>query len=457
MSSDPGCAQADLDPDSSQDEVADKMAAIIITDPTTSGLRNGAGLKKPPPRRPHLSGRKMSLQERGTYLSAGGGAERFLHISPRVARQPTVESKRVSISDAQDCIQLNQYKLKSEIGKAANGAATRVALEFSRSFLSSPLFSESCCRVLRASGGFYRLAPAPSSSGPVLPFNSKELCVFKPLVITRFFKCWASLELSMADVHLSPDLSETYSPVMEVPTDNPFAEEQARSYFRDVILGIEYLHYQKIVHRDIKPSNLLLGDDGHVKIADFGVSNQFEGNDALLSSTAGTPAFMAPETLSDNRKSFSGKALDVWAMGVTLYCFVFGKCPFIDEYILALHNKIRSKPVEFPEPPTISEALGNLLQRMLDKNPDTRITIPEIKLDPWVTKDGADPLPLEEEHCTVVEVTEEEIQNSVKFVPSLSAVILVKAMLRKRSFGNPFECPSRREERSMSAPGSLLM
>lgn len=67
------------------------------------------------------------------------------------------------------------------------------------------------------------------------------------------------------------------------------------------------VHYQKIVHRDIKPSNLLLGDDGHVKIADFGVSNQFEGNDALLSSTAGTPAFMAPETLSDTRKSFSGK------------------------------------------------------------------------------------------------------------------------------------------------------
>lgn len=69
------------------------------------------------------------------------------------------------------------------------------------------------------------------------------------------------------------------------------------------------MHYQKIVHRDIKPSNLLLGDDGHVKIADFGVSNQFEGNDALLSSTAGTPAFMAPETLSDNRKSFSGKVI----------------------------------------------------------------------------------------------------------------------------------------------------
>lgn len=67
------------------------------------------------------------------------------------------------------------------------------------------------------------------------------------------------------------------------------------------------VHYHKIIHRDIKPSNLLLGDDGHVKIADFGVSNEFEGPDALLSSTAGTPAFMAPEMMTENEQSFSGK------------------------------------------------------------------------------------------------------------------------------------------------------
>uniref|UniRef100_A0A8C4W325 Calcium/calmodulin dependent protein kinase kinase 1 n=1 Tax=Gopherus evgoodei TaxID=1825980 RepID=A0A8C4W325_9SAUR len=248
-----------------------------------------------------------------------------------------------------------------------------------------------------------------------------------------------------------------FRPVMEVPTDQPFTEEQARLYFKDIVLGIEYLHYQKIIHRDIKPSNLLLGDDGHVKIADFGVSNQFEGNDAQLSSTAGTPAFMAPEAISDSGKSFSGKALDVWAMGITLYCFVYGKCPFIDEYILSLHNKIKNKAVEFPEEPQISEELKEVIVRMLDKNPETRITVPEIKLHPWLTKFGEDPLPLEEEHCTVVEVTEEEVKNSVKTIPSLPAVILVKAMLRKRSFGNPFEVQARREERSMSAPGNLLM
>ncbi|KPP67607.1 hypothetical protein Z043_113787 [Scleropages formosus] len=99
------------------------------------------------------------------------------------------------------------------------------------------------------------------------------------------------------------------------------------------------------------------------------------------------------------------------------------ECPFIDEYILALHNKIKNKPVEFPETPVISEELKSLILRMLNKNPDARITIPEIKMHPWVTQNGSCPLPLEEEHCTVVEVTEEEVQNSVKFVPSLSAVV----------------------------------
>uniref|UniRef100_I3KLQ9 non-specific serine/threonine protein kinase n=2 Tax=Oreochromis TaxID=8139 RepID=I3KLQ9_ORENI len=389
----------------------------------------GQSAKRPLPTRPHLTGRKLSLQER-------------THISPR---RPTVECKRVSISDSQDCIQLNQYKLKSEIGKGSYGVVKLAYNEDDDKHYVSYLACRPPPRGPKVAQG-----EQPKILGP-LERVYQEIAILKKLDHVNIVKLVEVLDDPSEDnLHMG-------IPVMEVPTDNPLSEEQARLYFRDVILGIEYLHYQKIVHRDIKPSNLLLGDDGHVKIADFGVSNQFEGNDALLSSTAGTPAFMAPETLSDTRKSFSGKALDVWAMGVTLYCFAFGKCPFIDEYILALHNKIRTKPVEFPETPKTSEELQNLILQMLDKNPDTRITIPEIKMDPWVTQGGADPLPLEEDHCSVVEVTEEDIQNSVKFVPSLSAVILVKAMLRKRSFSNPFECPSRREERSMSAPGSLLM
>lgn len=83
--------------------------------------------------------------------------------------------------------------------------------------------------------------------------------------------------------------------VLEVPTDYPLPEDKGRKYFRDVILGLEYLHYQKICHRDLKPSNLLLSDDDRIKIADFGVCNEFnDENDAILTSTLGTPAFIAP-------------------------------------------------------------------------------------------------------------------------------------------------------------------
>ncbi|CAF98517.1 unnamed protein product, partial [Tetraodon nigroviridis] len=388
----------------------------------------------------------------------------------------------LSFSLMQDCIQLNQYKLKSEIGKGSYGVVKLAYNEDDDKYYAMKVLSK---KKLMKQCGFPRRPPPrgpkaaqgeqPKILGP-LERVYQEIAILKKLDHVNIVKLVEVLDDPAEDnLYMVFELMRK-GPVMEVPTDEPLSEERARLYFRDVILGIEYLHYQKIIHRDIKPSNLLLGDDGHVKIADFGVSNQFEGSDALLSSTAGTPAFMAPpETLSDTRKSFSGKALDLWAMGVTLYCFVFGKasCPFIDENILALHNKIRTKPVEFPERPEISEELRTLILRMLDKNPDTRITLSEIKVradtgqarpwlfsgerDQWVTQGGADLLPLEEEHCSAVEVTEEDIQNSVKFVPSLSAVILVRAMLRKRSFSNPFECPSRREERSMSAPGSLLM
>uniref|UniRef100_A0A1A8U007 calcium/calmodulin-dependent protein kinase n=2 Tax=Nothobranchius TaxID=28779 RepID=A0A1A8U007_NOTFU len=426
-----------------------------------------------------LSDRKLSLQERSqtaaSPCSSPGLNGRYIypslpyspitspHSSPRLPRRPTVESHSVSITDLQDCVQLNQYKLKDEIGKGSYGVVKLAYNEDDDKHYAMKVLSK---KRLMKQCGFPRRPPPrgpkatqgeqPKILGP-LERVYQEIAILKKLDHVNIVKLVEVLDDPSEDnLYMVFELMPK-GPVMEVPTESPFTEEQARLYFRDILLGIEYLHYQKIVHRDIKPSNLLLGDDGHVKIADFGVSNQFEGNDALLSSTAGTPAFMAPETLSEKRKSFSGKALDVWAMGITLYCFVFGKCPFIDEYILALHNKIKTRHVDFPETPKVSEELQTLILRMLDKNPDTRITIPEIKMDQWVTRGGTDPLPLEEEHCSVVEVTEEDVQNSVKFVPSLSAVILVKAMLRKRSFSNPFECPSRREERSMSAPGSLLM
>lgn len=430
-------AEADMEAENPT-ELEDMVAAINITANRLTPP-NGYRTQRTPLSHAH---RKMSLQER------------------RIARQPTIETKRVSITDAEDFVQLNQYKLKNEIGKGSYGVVKLAYNEDSEEFYAMKVVSK---KKLMKQCGFIRRFPSQGSQQDLFPKAAlpldrvyKEIAILKKLDHHNVVKLVEVLDDPDEDgLHMAFELVKK-GPVMEVPTDSPFTEEQARFYFRDIVLGIEYLHYHRIIHRDIKPSNLLLGDDGHVKIADFGVSREFEGTDALLSGTAGTPAFMAPETMTDHEQTFSGKALDLWAMGITLYCFVFGKCPFYDEYIVALHTKIKKDPVVFPEMPVTSYDLKDLIKRMLDKNPETRITLPEVKVHPWVTENGANPLPLEEEHCTALDLTDEEVKNSIKLIPSLSTVILVKSMLRKRSFTHPFECRARRAERSMSAPGGLL-
>lgn len=106
-STDPGSQRLDPEPASQSGAVVNTLAAMTIKDPdgsTANGVRHGGsqqgGAPNARPARPHLTGRKLSLQERGTYLSPGSGGS-YNHISPRVARKPTVESKRVSISDSQ--------------------------------------------------------------------------------------------------------------------------------------------------------------------------------------------------------------------------------------------------------------------------------------------------------------------------------------------------------------------
>lgn len=157
-----------------------------------------------------------------------------------------------------------------------------------------------------------------------------------------------------------------------------------------------------------------------------------------LDNTVGTPAFLAPEALVGK---FSGKAADVWSMGITLYAFVYGILPFYDTNIVALYGLIQHQGLRFPSSPSTSAKLKDLLIRMLCKDPSRRITVPEIKEHSWVTCDGAWSLPAEEDNCSSdpLEITAEDLDNSVRSIPHLASLILVKAMLRKHSFQHPFK------------------
>lgn len=104
------------------------------------------------------------------------------------------------------------------------------------------------------------------------------------------------------------------------------------------------MHKNGIVHRDIKPQNILQNADGSVKIADFGVAD-IVGDHDLLKKTEGTYHFMAPEcvTKEPNPDGYSGKAADIWALGVTFFAFIYYRAPFDAEDALDLFEKIWSQ------------------------------------------------------------------------------------------------------------------
>ena len=158
-------------------------------------------------------------------------------------------------------------------------------------------------------------------------------------------------------------------------------DDEARKFFQQIICAVEYCHRHKIVHRDLKPENLLIDADKNVKIADFGLSNiMTDGN--FLKTSCGSPNYAAPEVISG--KLYAGPEVDVWSCGVILYVLLVGRLPFDDDYIPALFKKIAAG--NFHMPSYLSSGAVRLIRAMLQVHPVHRITIPEIRQDPWFVK-----------------------------------------------------------------------
>ncbi|KAL2856281.1 kinase-like domain-containing protein [Aspergillus pseudodeflectus] len=159
-------------------------------------------------------------------------------------------------------------------------------------------------------------------------------------------------------------------------------DAEARKFFQQIICAVEYCHRHKIVHRDLKPENLLIDRDKNVKIADFGLSNiMTDGN--FLKTSCGSPNYAAPEVISG--KLYAGQEVDVWSCGVILYVLLVGRLPFDDDYIPALFKKIAAG--NFHMPTYISSGAARLIRSMLQVHPVHRITIEEIRKDPWFLQD----------------------------------------------------------------------
>ncbi|XP_032683487.1 serine/threonine-protein kinase PAK 6 isoform X2 [Odontomachus brunneus] len=354
--------------------------------------------------------------------------------SPRNRRRPLRESRRVSIDNRQGDIKLNQYKLLDDIGQGTYGLVKLVYNEEDSTHYAMKILSKK--RLMKKAGIFGRIVPGKKTDPLARVY--KEIALLKKVDHPNVVKLIEVLDDSEED-HLYLVFELQRGEILQIPTDEPLHEKTARRNFRDVVMGVEYLHYQRIVHRDIKPSNLLVDNDGRIKIADLGVSAELRAPGELLSGGAGTPAFAPPETTIPSAQ-YSGPPCDVWSMGVTLYSLVTGRLPWNGSgSIGSVYAAARSENLKFPEKPAVSDDLRDLITRMLMKEPADRITLPQIKEHAWLTNRGAEPLPSEADNCRVpVTVTDEEVERVVTRVPKLDTLILIKTMLKQHSFQNPF-------------------
>ncbi|KAK8446908.1 hypothetical protein SEVIR_9G561900v4 [Setaria viridis] len=167
------------------------------------------------------------------------------------------------------------------------------------------------------------------------------------------------------------------------------SEDEARRYFHQLINAVDYCHSRGVYHRDLKPENLLLDSHGSLKVSDFGLSAfaPQTKEDGLLHTTCGTPNYVAPEVLAD--KGYNGMAADVWSCGIILFVLMAGYLPFDDSNLMRLYKLICQANISCPT--WFSSGAKKFIKRIIDPNPDTRITIAEILEDEWFKKDYKPP------------------------------------------------------------------
>ena len=166
-------------------------------------------------------------------------------------------------------------------------------------------------------------------------------------------------------------------------TEKFFKEDKARFYAASMGIALEYLHNHGIVYRDIKPENILIGEDGYLKLIDFGMAKMLKGNEKAMS-FCGTPEYLAPEIITGEGHN---RAADWWSYGILLFEMLCGIPPFYCENTERMYDLITNAELRFPKRIQLSENAKDLIKKLLIKKQDKRLGVEkgfeEIKSHPF--------------------------------------------------------------------------
>lgn len=217
----------------------------------------------------------------------------------------------------------------------------------------------------------------------------------------------------------------------KIASKGKLPEGEGRKLFQQLIDGVSYCHSKGVFHRDLKLENVLVDAKGNLKITDFGLSalpQQFRA-DGLLHTTCGSANYVAPEILAN--RGYNGASSDVWSCGVILYVVLIGFLPFDDRNLAVLYQKVLKG--DFQKPKWLSAGAQNIIKRILDPNPKTRITMAEIKEDLWFKEgynqayheDEEDGVYVDDQAFNIHELSHEEEKSSSESPIRINAFQLI--------------------------------
>lgn len=158
-------------------------------------------------------------------------------------------------------------------------------------------------------------------------------------------------------------------------------ETTARRYLHQLIDAVHYCHHRGVYHRDLKPENLLLGENGELKITDFGFSAMKDYGAHLLHTNCGSPHYCAPEVWNGTQDGYDGRKNDAWSCGIILYVMLTGKQPFYDDDDEVLLDKVNEGFVDYPD--YLSSGARDLIERLLERDPKKRFSLSKVKRHAW--------------------------------------------------------------------------
>ncbi|WVQ93812.1 hypothetical protein IAU59_000890 [Kwoniella sp. CBS 9459] len=295
----------------------------------------------------------------------------------------TVSRKRTNGSSSrEDAKMIGQWRIGRTIGKGSSGRVKIAKHSITGKYAAIKIVPKGLILTSRMS-----MSEAGARADKVLLGIEREIVIMKLIDHPNVLNLYDVWETS----------SELYLIMEYVPGGELFdylvkrgrlPMSEALHYFQQIIHAVDYCHRFNICHRDLKPENLLLDKDKNIKVADFGMA-AWEAGERMLETSCGSPHYASPEIVAG--KAYHGSSSDIWSCGIILFALLTGRLPFDDDNIRSLLQKVKIGVFEMPD--EIKDPARNLLSRMLEKDPEQRITMPDILTHPFFVSRPPRPIP----------------------------------------------------------------